>query len=593
MRNRVLLAAGTLAAFVPTLLLAQQRPAQPPARPAQPAQRPAAAPAQRPAAAMVAPVTAHREQTWELTASAGLVVTDKQFGTSQFAPGGTLRVGYNLNSMWNISVGSGFGFPSSPTLTEIQPFAAVTWTPDINKVTSPFLTAGVGGTYASYSGYHLTAQYGAHLGAGIRHMIGDNLALRVEGREQYEHFKEFPNAVFMGTATVGLSVFLGGRQPVAGVGVTPPMVALASFGATQQLTASPTDQHGKPLTGRVVTFASSNPSVATVSSTGLVTARSNGMATITAASEGVTKAVSLTVTQAAATLAAAPATASFTALGQSQQFAATAQDANHNPIANPSVAWSSSDPSVASVSASGLATALKNGTTRITATSNGHTATAMVTVAQATASVTLMPATSQLSAAGATAQLSAQALDASNNPIGGKTFTWTSDAPAVATVSPAGVATGVANGVAHVTASVDGKTASTIVTVVIAPKGAPPMELPAVNASMVMRAVTFRVNRAVLLPAAKAELDKIAIAIQGTPNSKWEIGGYTSSVGQAARNLRLSQLRANAVKTYLISKGVSAASLTAVGYGATHPIASNRTAAGRAQNMRVEMKRLQ
>ena len=588
MRNRVLLAAGTLAAFVPALLLAQQRPA-PPARPA-PAQRPAAQPAQQPTAW---PVTAHREQTWELTASAGVVVTDKQFGTSQFAPGGTLRVGYNLNSMWNISVGSGFGFPSSPTITEIQPFAAITWTPDINKVTSPFITAGAGGTYAKFTNFHFTAQYGGHLGVGIRHMIGDNLALRVEGREQYEHFKEFPNAVFMGTATVGLSYFVGGRQPVAGVGVNPAMVALASYGATQQLAATPADQHGKPLTGRVVTWTSSNPSVATVSAAGLVTGRANGTATVTAASEGVTKAVNVTVAQAAATLASTPATATLAAVGQTQQFSVTAQDANHNPIANPAVTWSSSDPTVASVNASGLATAAKNGTARITATANGHSAVATLTVAQATASVTLMPATSQISAAGGTAQLSAQALDANSNPIAGKTFTWTSDAAAVATVAPTGLATGVANGVAHVSASVDGKSASTIVTVVIAPKGAAPMELPAVNATMVMRNVNFRLNRAVLLPAAKTELDKIAIAIQGTPSARWEIAGYTSSVGQAARNLRLSQQRANTVKTYLVSKGVPAASLTAVGYGAQHPVASNRTAAGRRQNMRVEIKRLQ
>jgi len=123
--------------------------------------------------------------------------------------------------------------------------------------------------------------------------------------------------------------------------------------------------------------------------------------------------------------------------------------------------------------------------------------------------------------------------------------------------------------------------------------GCPLFELPSVNAQLVMRNVTFRVNRAVLLTTAQAELDKVATAIKLTPNSKWEIGGYTSSVGAAARNLRLSQQRADAVKTYLVSKGVPAASLTAVGYGAAHPAASNRTARGRAQNMRVEIKRLQ
>jgi OOP family OmpA-OmpF porin len=100
------------------------------------------------------------------------------------------------------------------------------------------------------------------------------------------------------------------------------------------------------------------------------------------------------------------------------------------------------------------------------------------------------------------------------------------------------------------------------------------------------------VNRAVLLPAAMAELDKIAIAIKAIPNSRWEIGGYTSNTGSVARNTRLSGQRADAVKNYLVSKGVDAASLTAMGYGPQRPVGSNRTAKGRAENMRVEIKRL-
>jgi OOP family OmpA-OmpF porin len=125
--------------------------------------------------------------------------------------------------------------------------------------------------------------------------------------------------------------------------------------------------------------------------------------------------------------------------------------------------------------------------------------------------------------------------------------------------------------------------------------GCPLAELPATNATMVLRAVTFRTTRTgpELMPAATADLDKLAIAMKLTPNSRWEIGGYTSSVGQAARNTRLSQQRADAVKAYLVSKGVAAASLTAVGYGPARPVGNNRTAAGRAQNNRVEMKRLQ
>ena len=71
------------------------------------------------------------------------------------------------------------------------------------------------------------------------------------------------------------------------------------------------------------------------------------------------------------------------------------------------------------------------------------------------------------------------------------------------------------------------------------------------------------------------------------PELHVEVQGHTDSVGAAAYNLNLSQRRADAVKAYLIGKGVSASVLAAKGYGMTQPIASNSTAEGRAQNRRV------
>ena len=71
-----------------------------------------------------------------------------------------------------------------------------------------------------------------------------------------------------------------------------------------------------------------------------------------------------------------------------------------------------------------------------------------------------------------------------------------------------------------------------------------------------------------------------------------QVGGHTDNTGSAAVNRRLSAARANAVRDYLISKGVAADRLTAVGFGPRKPVASNRTAEGRAQNRRVELTRL-
>jgi outer membrane protein OmpA-like peptidoglycan-associated protein len=253
---------------------------------------------------------------------------------------------------------------------------------------------------------------------------------------------------------------------------------------------------------------------------------------------------------------------------------------------------------VATVPSPGVVTAVGNGSAQITAASGSGSATANVTVAQTTASVSVTPATSSFSAAGATAQLTAQAMDASNSAISGKTFTWTSDAPSVATVNESGLVTSVANGAAHISASADGVTGSATVTVLVAAKGAPPIALPTLptmGESKTIPDMAFRRvrRRETLTPAARSELDKYAIAIQAVPDARWELGGYTDSRGSRAINIRLARERATAVKDYLVSKGVSASSVTVVGYGPVRFIATNRTARGRAENRRIELKRLQ
>jgi OOP family OmpA-OmpF porin len=76
--------------------------------------------------------------------------------------------------------------------------------------------------------------------------------------------------------------------------------------------------------------------------------------------------------------------------------------------------------------------------------------------------------------------------------------------------------------------------------------------------------------------------------MQDNPTIKVEIQGHTDSQGRESTNLKLSQKRAESVRTYLIKKSVGSERMTAKGYGKTVPIADNRTSAGRAQNRRVE-----
>jgi outer membrane protein OmpA-like peptidoglycan-associated protein len=592
MRHRIVKCVLVLAACLPALALAQRVPAAAPM------------------------AEAHREGSWEVGVAAGGTYLDHQLGlliqqglrvsgasdtaVGRIAFGGVATVSYHLSRSWSLTAGSGVEVISSATI--LQPFGAIAWTPSIDAGTIPFVSLGGGVTNITWKGYRATSKFGVHLGVGLRQMLSERLALRVEAREQYESFSKAAaaNAVFNGIGSLGLSWFIGGRRvPVAIVAVTPADATLEALGATRQLSASPLDSHRRALAGRPVMWTSSDTSVAGVSATGLVTAAGPGSATITATSETATGTARVTVAQAVASLVVTPGTAALTALGQTQQFAVSAQDANGNAIASPSLRWISSDPATASVTASGLVTALKNGTTTIAASSNGHTATASVTVTQTLASIAVTPASATLSSSGATVQLQAQAVDAGGRPVAGQVITWTSGAPAVATVSPAGVVTALSSGTAQIGAAAGGKAGSATVTVSLAARRVPPppvavaAPLPtAVNATVVLHNVTFRPNSYRLPAEAQPVLDTIAAAMQSMRTARWEIGGFTSSMGADAKNLRLSRLRALAVRLYLVRHGVPGSRLRAVGYGSANPIATNTTVAGRRQNMRVEIKRL-
>lgn len=108
--------------------------------------------------------------------------------------------------------------------------------------------------------------------------------------------------------------------------------------------------------------------------------------------------------------------------------------------------------------------------------------------------------------------------------------------------------------------------------------------------SVILKGVTFAFNSARLTASSRSILDQAAEGLKHHPLLKVEIQGYTDSVGTVAYNLRLSQRRAESVRDFLIADGVAAGQLRARGYGPADPIASNRTAAGRALNRRVVMK---
>lgn len=101
--------------------------------------------------------------------------------------------------------------------------------------------------------------------------------------------------------------------------------------------------------------------------------------------------------------------------------------------------------------------------------------------------------------------------------------------------------------------------------------------------------IFFVTGSAKLLPKSFASLNNVVKILQDNPTYKVDIAGHTDTVGTQEKNHVLSHDRANSVKKYLISKGIDESRMTAEGYGYDRPIATNKTAAGRAKNRRVEM----
>jgi len=116
--------------------------------------------------------------------------------------------------------------------------------------------------------------------------------------------------------------------------------------------------------------------------------------------------------------------------------------------------------------------------------------------------------------------------------------------------------------------------------------------IPTPEKPLVLQGVNFESDRAILLESSKAILDRVAASLIEHSDVKVEVAGHCDAQNSDAYNLKLSDARAKAVRDYLILRGVTAKQLEAKGYGESEPIASNDTAAGRAKNRRVELKRI-
>lgn len=214
MRDQILKSVRSLAAFLPLLVLVQ-------------------------------PVAAQRGRSWEFSVGGGGVFTDGALtsflGSNGFTASGTkpnrftpalgVRLGYNVTEHFGFSIGT-VGATGSK-VKYLTPFAAATYTANLNARFSPFLTFGTQFTRITGNGRKVHPTWGAHLGGGIRSMLDDRFALRVEARMATEHYADLPGAktAYNSTVMLGFSYFTAGRSAPTAMAAMPaascPVCALA------------------------------------------------------------------------------------------------------------------------------------------------------------------------------------------------------------------------------------------------------------------------------------------------------------------------------------------------------------------------------
>jgi uncharacterized protein YjdB len=277
---------------------------------------------------------------------------------------------------------------------------------------------------------------------------------------------------YVGTVPVAASI--EGKSAVAQIQVLPvPVVAVRvspssrdlTVGETVLLKAEPLDAQGNVLSGRSVAWSSGRPNVATVSSTGAVTALSPGSAIITATVERKVGVGAITVAAAAVASVAMSPTSATLVVGQTVQLGAQPRDASGRPLDGRTVTWSTNRSDVATVTSTGIVSAVSPGTATITASTEGRSGTSTIVVqAPGVSRLEVTPASASVEVGNAL-RLSATVYDSRGNIIAGAQVTWSSSDTQIAVVDNTGRVLGIRRGTATITATSGGKAATASVRV--------------------------------------------------------------------------------------------------------------------------------
>ncbi len=332
-------------------------------------------------------------------------------------------------------------------------------------VVTPASATIIAGKNASFTAQALDASGAVMAGSAITWSSSDTSIAVVTGGTVTARKPGAANIIAASGAVQGIAAVTVIPVPVASVTVAPtPDTIFVS--RTVQIVATPGDEAGAALTGRTVTWSSSDTTVATVAATGLVTGRVAGTATVTATVEGRSGSAQIVVRpMPVASIALSPSAPSLVA-GGSLTLTAVLKDADGTVLTGRAVTWASGNAAIASVDGTGKVTAVAVGSTAITATSGTASAQVTVTVlaAPVAAVVVAAPGGTTSFPSASTLQLTAVAQDSAGATLANRTITWSSSDTTAATVSSTGLVTMLKTGAVTITATSEGKSASLALT---------------------------------------------------------------------------------------------------------------------------------
>jgi trimeric autotransporter adhesin len=349
---------------------------------------------------------------------------------------------------------SAVALASCTTATDPEPIATISLQPTSDSVE-------VGQTYSNWTVTLRDIAGGVLTGRSLHWESGNLPVATVDANTGVV------TAVGVGDAIITLRA--EGKQAQSTIKVLQPIVSIIALPdsfdlpltTNRTIIASVVGPNGVAITNRVITWSSSNPGVAVVSASGVVTAVSVGTTTITirAGTKQTTVRVRVVGEPVTSVRILPQQSVHVIRLGQTKQLTAECLNASQQVLTGRTITWNSGNPVVATVSSNGLVTGLSIGQAAISATCDNTTSpqvTAQVTPVPVS-SVTITPSSLTVSV-GSQSQLLATARDSAGNVLSlqGRSVLWTSNNEPVAGVSNSGVVSGRSAGTANVFVSVDG-----------------------------------------------------------------------------------------------------------------------------------------